>query len=184
MGSLRSEKNLVWIDLEMSGLDPQRDTILEIATIITDPDLDVVKEGPNLVVHQPPRVLERMDAWNRKHHRASGLADEVARSKISIKKAEEITLRFIKDYCHEKKSPLCGNAIHHDRRFLIRYMPRLDAFLHYRHIDVTTVKLLAQLWYKEEAAPKKKEAHRALDDIRESIEELRFYRKRYFITAV
>jgi len=175
------KENLVWIDMEMTGLDPQQDGILEIATIVTDGELNLIEEGPNLVIHQGNALLAQMDDWNKKHHRKSGLIAKVRKSGISVKKAEALTLEFVKRHSLPQESPLCGNTVHHDRRFLIKYMPKLDAFLHYRNIDVSTVKSLVQRWYpKGKRPPQKKEAHRALDDIRESVEELRFYRKYYF----
>lgn len=180
MSQIKKE-NLVWIDMEMTGLNPEQDGILEIATIITDGDLNILAEGPNLIVHQSDGLLARMDDWNRKQHRRSGLTAKVRRSRITVKKAEKLTLDFIKHYSIPQESPLCGNTVHHDRRFLIKYMPKLDAYLHYRNIDVSTVKSLVRRWYPSgKKPPAKKEAHRALDDIRESVEELRFYRKHYF----
>lgn len=172
---------LVWIDMEMSGLEPERDVILEIATLISDAALQVVAEGPVLVVHQPDSVLEAMDDWNREHHGASGLTARVRASRLSVAEAEEATLAFVRQYCTERSSPLCGNSIHQDRRFLARYMRRLDHFLHYRNIDVSTVKELVRRWYPNgPPPPEKKHAHLALDDIRESLEELRFYRATAF----
>jgi len=172
---------LVWADLEMSGLDPDHCTILEIATIITDGDLRVVAEGPVLAIHQPDSVLDAMDDWNREHHAGSGLTARVRASTHSLADAERETLAFVRQYCTERSSPLCGNSIHQDRRFLAHYMPRLDAYLHYRNIDVSTVKELVSRWYPGgPQAPEKKHAHLALDDIRESIEELRFYRQHVF----
>lgn len=173
--------NLVWMDLEMTGLDLEKERIIEIATIITDGDLRILAEGPNLVIHQKPKLLKAMDDWNRTQHSKSGLIELVKTSKISEEEAETLTLDFVKKYCLEKKSPLCGNSIHHDRRFLIKYMPRLSDYLHYRHIDVSTVRALVERWYpKNRNAPKKKDAHRAITDLKESIEELRFLRKTYF----
>jgi oligoribonuclease len=178
----RSDAHLVWMDLEMTGLDPERDTILEIATLITDASLDVVAEGPVVAVHQPPAALRIMDQWNREHHAASGLTARVEASTVSMAEAETRTLEFIKQHCPERVSPLCGNSIHQDRRFLVRYMPTLDAYLHYRNIDVSTVKELVRRWYPDGVqAPEKKKFHRALDDIHESIAELRFYREHYFV---
>jgi len=173
--------NMVWIDMEMTGLDPEKDGILEMATIVTDSQLNIIAEGPNLVIHQPEKTLRAMDDWNRKHHGKSGLLKAVRKSKITLRKAEQLSLDFIKKYCVPQESPLCGNSVHQDRRFLIRYMPKMDAYLHYRHVDVSTVKTLIRRWYpKGKSAPHKKDSHRALNDIRESIEELRFYRKHYF----
>lgn len=172
---------LVWMDLEMSGLDVERDTILEIATLITGNDLAVVAEGPTIVIGHPTAVLDGMDDWNREHHAASGLTERVLASKISMAAAEAETLSFIRRHVPARSSPLCGNSIHQDRRFLARYMPALDAHLHYRNIDVSTVKELVRRWYPAgPEPPQKKHAHLALDDIRESIDELRFYRKHYF----
>jgi oligoribonuclease len=169
------------MDLEMSGLDPDRETILEIATLITNDALETVADGPTIVIHQPESVLGAMDEWNREHHQASGLAARVLASTISMAEAEARTLEFVKRYCPERSSPLCGNSIHQDRRFLSRYMPALDAYLHYRNIDVSTVKELVRRWYPNgPSPPEKKHAHLALDDIRESIAELRFYREQYF----
>jgi oligoribonuclease len=176
-----SDAYLVWVDLEMSGLDPDTCTILEIASIITDADLRVVAEGPVLAVHQPDALLEAMDQWNREHHGASGLSERVRTSTHSLADAERETLTFVRRFCTERSSPLCGNSIHHDRRFLARYMPNFDAFLHYRNIDVSTIKELVRRWYPNgPPPPEKKHAHLALDDIRESIEELRFYRQHIF----
>jgi oligoribonuclease len=177
----QSEKHLLWMDLEMSGLDPERDVILEIATLVTDEQLDIVAEGPVLAIHQPQPVLDGMDDWNREHHTASGLVQRVLASNVSTAQAEAQTLAFAKEYCGERKSPLCGNSVHQDRRFLVRYMALLDAYLHYRNIDVSTVKELVQRWYPNGLRPpEKKHAHLALGDIRESIAELRFYREHFF----
>lgn len=176
-----SDAHLVWVDLEMSGLDPERCTIIEIASIITDVELRIVAEGPVLAIHQPDAVLDAMDDWNREHHAASGLSARVRASSHSMADAERDTLAFVQRYCTERSSPLCGNSIHHDRRFLARYMPRFDAYLHYRNIDVSTIKELVRRWYPNgPPAPEKKHAHLALDDIRESIDELRFYRQHVF----
>jgi len=176
-----SDTHLVWMDLEMSGLEPERNTILEIATIITDAELQILAEGPVLAIHQPDSLLEQMDEWNREHHGASGLTARVRASQHSIADAERETLSFIRQYCPERSSPLCGNSIHQDRRFLVRYMPQLDAYLHYRNIDVSTVKELVRRWYPNgPQPPEKKHAHLALDDIRESIAELQFYRQNMF----
>lgn len=172
---------LVWMDMEMSGLEPDRDVILEVATLITDASLAVVAEGPVVVVHQPDAVLDAMDDWNREHHGASGLSARVRASRVSTADAEAQTLAFVSAHCTPRSSPLCGNSIHQDRRFLARYMPQLDRFLHYRNVDVSTIKELVRRWYPDgPPPPEKKHAHLALDDIRESIEELRFYRAQYF----
>lgn len=172
---------LVWIDMEMSGLDPKQCRILEIATLVTNADLDVIAEGPDLVVHQPDEVLHAMDAWCTEHHAASGLTQAVRESTISQRDAEAQTLAFLGEHCEARASPLCGNSVWQDRRFIIEYMPRLDQFLHYRIVDVSSIKELARRWYPGLAAPPKTEAHRALDDIRESIEELRYYRRHVFV---
>jgi len=171
---------LVWMDLEMTGLDPEVDTILEIATIITDGQLNTVAEGPNLAVHQPDSVLEGMDDWCTQHHGDSGLTERVRDSKISLSEAEKLTFDFIKAHVPERTSPLCGNSIHQDRRFLVRYMPDLEAYLHYRNVDVSTVKELVNRWYPGLPMPAKRGDHLALADIRESIRELQFYRKKVF----
>ncbi len=181
MSQLKNKHNLVWIDLEMTGLDPEKEGIIEIASIVTDPTLKVLGNGPNLVIHQPLKLLKAMDDWNKKHHEKSGLLEAVKKSKITVKQAEAETIEFISEYCVAKQALLCGNSIHHDRKFIDRYMPKLGEFLHYRHIDVSTVKGLIQMWYpKNKETPKKNKNHRAMEDIRESIEELRFYRDHYF----
>lgn len=173
-------KRLIWIDLEMTGLDPDRDAILEIATLVTDEQLDILAEGPVLAVHQPEDVLAGMDAWNRRQHGASGLIERVRASAEDTQAAERLTLAFLEQWAAPRSSPMCGNSICQDRRFLARHMPRLEAFFHYRNLDVSTVKELAQRWYP--AVPKfaKAENHRALADIRASIDELRYYRAKIF----
>ena len=173
---------LVWIDLEMSGLDPDRERIIEAAVLITDASLEIVAEGPEIVVHQPDSVLGAMDEWNTKHHGESGLTERVRASTVSEAEAEQQRLEVVAAHCQKRAAPLCGNSVHQDRRFLSRYMPKLDAYLHYRIIDVSTVKELARRWYPETYAkvPKKTGRHRALDDIKESIEELRWYRQHVF----
>jgi oligoribonuclease len=176
----RRKAPLVWLDLEMSGLDPERCVILEIATIITDSELRVVAAGPDLVVHQPDHVLEAMDDWCKEQHGKSGLVAAVRASTISLAEAESRTLALVRAHCSERESPLCGNSIAHDRRFLGRYMPALEGYLHYRNIDVSSVKELVFRWYPALEAPPKRDAHRALDDIHESIDELRFYRNAVF----
>ena len=171
------KSNLIWIDLEMSGLKPETDHILEIATIVTDKDLNIIAEGPSLVVHQPDAVLESMDEWCTTHHGASGLTERVRNSDVALIDAEQQTLAFIQQWVAEGASPLCGNSIWQDRRFLIKYMPSIDAYCHYRNIDVSTLKELAARWRPEILdGVNKKGSHRALDDIIESIEELRYYR--------
>ena len=171
---------LVWMDLEMTGLDPETDTIIEMATMITDGQLNIIAEGPNLVIHQPDSVMDKMNDWCKKHHGQSGLTQRVKDSTISLQEAEQLTLDFIRKHVGERQSPLCGNSVHQDRRFLVRYMPRLESWLHYRNIDVSTIKELAKRWYPELTPWKKKNAHLALDDILESINELKYYRERVF----
>jgi len=172
--------NLVWMDLEMTGLDPDSDTILEIATLITDRNLKIIAEGPSLTVHHPKAVLDSMDEWCTTHHGVSGLSARVLASDISLTDAEEMTLAFMHQHTPERASPLCGNSIHQDRRFLVRHMPRVEEYLHYRNIDVSTIKELVRRWYPDLKLPAKKSRHLALDDIRESIDELRFYRQHVF----
>ena len=172
---------IAWIDLEMTGLDPSKERIIEIATIVTDSDLEIVAEGPELVIHQPDDLLDRMDAWNRKQHGSTGLIDRVRASTITERQAERQTIAFLEEHCPEQQCPLAGNSVHHDRRFLRRFMPRVSNFLHYRIIDVSTIKELVRRWYPEvEASIEKPDSHRALDDIRASIAELRRYRELVF----
>lgn len=176
--------HLLWMDMEMTGLDPARERVIEMATIITTYSLDVVAEGPELVLHQPEDVLGAMDDWNRRHHGGSGLIDRVRASTVQEAEAEQQTLAFINAYFRSDERPvLAGNSIHQDRRFIRRYLPKLDQRLHYRMIDVSTVKELGKRWYPGlmDVRPAKNETHRALDDVRESIAELRFYRERIFV---
>jgi oligoribonuclease len=170
------------MDLEMSGLDARTERILEIAVLVTNADLEVIAEGPDLVVHQPEEVLAAMDPWNTEHHTESGLVARVRASTVSEADAEAHVLTFVETHCAKGSSPLCGNSVGQDRRFIAKYMPGIDAYLHYRNIDVTTVKELARRWHPEvfEKRPHKKGLHRALEDIRESIEELRWYREKLF----
>lgn len=178
------DQMLVWMDLEMTGLDPDRDVIVEIATIVTDDDLNVVAEGPELVVHQPPSALVGMDKVVVDMHTSSGLLDQIAASTVSLEEAGAATLAFIKAHVPEPRTvPLCGNSIGTDRRFLARYLPDIENHLHYRSVDVSTIKELARRWYPRvlTAQPRKATAHRALDDIRESISELAYYRQHLFV---
>lgn len=180
LGSACAEKNLIWIDLEMTGLDPDNDRIIEIATIITDSNLLILAEGPVLALHQPQSRLDGMDEWNTRTHSETGLVDRVRRSQIDERQAESMTLDFIKQYVEKGGSPLCGNSICQDRRFLYRYMPELESYLHYRNLDVSTLKELAKRWNRPvHDSFTKKGSHKALDDIRESIDELRHYRSQF-----
>ena len=173
--------HLIWLDLEMTGLDPMTDVIIEIATIVTDSQLNLVAEGPALAIHQPEQALARMDDWNKEQHGKSGLLERVRHSPYDTHAAENITLEFLQRYVPAKKSPMCGNSICQDRRFLVRLMPTLEAHFHYRHIDVSTVKELALRWSPQVAQGLNKESrHLALDDIRDSIGELQYYRERLF----
>lgn len=174
--------NLIWIDLEMTGLEPTTDTIIEIATLITDANLMIIAEGPNLAIHQSDEILSKMNDWNTDQHKKSGLTDRVKQSTITMKEAEEQTLAFLKQHVAAKASPICGNTVCQDRRFLSQWMPTLEAYFHYRHLDVSTVKELAMRWAPEAfKGLTKVSKHLALDDIKESIEELRYYRDRFFI---
>jgi oligoribonuclease len=175
---------LVWMDLEMTGLDPDRHVIVEIATIVTDDELELVAEGPDLVVHQPPEAMDAMEDVVRDMHTRSGLLEAIAASTVSLAEAGDATLAFIREHVPEVRSvPLCGNSIGTDRRFLAKHLPAIEDHLHYRSVDVSTLKELARRWYPEALAglPRKATSHRALDDIRESIEELRFYRQHLFL---
>jgi len=179
-----SPDNLIWIDLEMTGLDPDRDTILEIATVVTDSRLEVVAEGPVIAIHHDESVLERMDEWNRRQHGGSGLLERVRESGIDMAEAERRTLEFLRAHVPEGASPMCGNSICQDRRFLARWMPRLEAYFHYRNLDVSTLKELARRWAPAVAeAVQKDSTHLALEDIRESIRELRHYRDHFLRVA-
>lgn len=171
---------LVWIDLEMTGLDPERDQIIEIATLVTDSELSLVAEGPELAVHVSDELLAGMDEWNTSHHGASGLTERVRASDVSCAEAEARTLDFLHEYVAPGTAPLCGNSVWQDRRFISRYMPSLDEYLHYRLIDVSTLKELARRWHPEVAGGVvKTNAHTALSDIRESVDELRHYRETF-----
>ncbi len=178
---MAKEDNLIWMDLEMTGLDPFRDQIIEIATIVTDAHLEILAEGPVIAIHQPAHVLEAMDDWNTRQHGQSGLRERVRLSGYDELMAERETLAFLEHWCVAGRSPLCGNSICQDRRFLARCMPRLESFLHYRNLDVSSLKILAQLWApKVLDGFKKSGQHLALEDVRESIAELRHYRAALF----
>jgi oligoribonuclease len=175
------EQNLVWIDMEMTGLDPQTCVVLEIATIITDKELNILAQGPVIAVHQSDEVLDAMDQWCTKTHGESGLTKRCQESQYDVDTAAQETLAFIEQYVPRGKSPLCGNSIGQDRRFLVKYMPQLESYFHYRNIDVSTIKELCVRWQPDIAKGfKKKGVHLALDDIKESIEELQYYRKHVF----
>lgn len=177
---MRDDSHLVWVDMEMTGLDPERDRVIEIATIVTDSSLNVMAEGPVIALHQPDAVLDAMDEWNTTHHNRSGLVERVRASKIDEAAAARETLAFLSQWVSERASPMCGNSICQDRRFMVRHMPELEAFFHYRNLDVSSIKILAQRWRPDlYAALDKKSAHLALEDIRDSIAELRFYRDNF-----
>ncbi len=170
--------NLIWIDLEMTGLDTFNDVIIEIATIVTDAQLNILAEGPELAIHQPDSVLAAMDEWNTRQHGGSGLVDRVRKSTIDESEAEARTIAFLEQYVPPGKSPMCGNSICQDRRFLARCMPRLEAFFHYRNLDVSSLKELASRWYPDILKGfEKNSSHLAMDDIRDSIRELQYYRE-------
>ena len=162
MKTLQSRNNLIWIDLEMTGLDPDKEKIIEIATLVTDSDLNILAEGPNLIISQAKEILDSMDEWNQNQHGKSGLIEEVIESNITEQAAEIETLDFISKYVGEKISPMCGNTVSHDRRFLSKYMPRLEAYFNYRHIDVSSFKEVAVRWMNEAQVYEKKGSHRAL----------------------
>ncbi len=175
------DSRLVWIDLEMTGLDPLRNHIIEIATVVTDGNLNTVAEGPNIVIHQPRSVMYEMDDWNTRHHTASGLFQEVLASRVSAEEAERATLKFLSGHCRPKSSPMCGSSVCQDRRFLARAMPELAAFFHYRSLDVSSIKILAGLWNSAALdGVEKEDRHRAKSDILASIAELRHYRQTMF----
>ena len=175
------KKHLIWIDLEMTGLDTLNDTIIEIATIVTDSELNILAEGPVFAIHTPDIVLNSMDDWNTRQHGQSGLIDRIRRSNVTMAQAETATLAFLSKYVEPGRSPMCGNSICQDRRFLARQMPTLERFFHYRNLDVSTVKELAYRWRPDILSSfEKKGNHLALDDIRDSIRELRHYKAHFF----
>ena len=176
----QDSQHLIWIDLEMTGLDPDADLIIEIATIVTDKDLNILAQGPVLAIHQSEAVLAAMDDWNQQHHGQSGLIERVRQSRVDESAAERLTIEFLRQWLPEKASPMCGNTVGQDRRFLYRYMPKLEAYFHYRSIDVSTLKELAARWAPEiKNGFNKASSHQALDDIKESIDELRYYRQHF-----
>ncbi len=183
-GMTIEDGRLIWIDLEMTGLDSNRDSIIEIATVVTDANLEILAEGPVLAIHQQEVVLEGMDEWNTRQHNQSGLVERVRASALNMAEAETQTLAFLGDWAKSGSSPMCGNSICQDRRFMAREMPELEAFFHYRNLDVSTLKILAGLWAPEVAAGFTKEStHLAMDDIRDSIAELRHYREHLLNSA-
>ena len=172
---------LVWIDMEMTGLDPDRHVTLEIATLITDPYLQVLAEGPVVAVARSDEEMARIDDWSLRTHTDSGLLERVQASAIGVEEAERLTLDFVREWVDEKKAPLCGNSVHQDRLFLRAEMPSLEAYLNYRIVDVSTIKELVKRWYPDLPSHRKRRAHLALDDIHESIDELRYYREHIFV---
>lgn len=174
---MTSEQRLIWVDMEMTGLNPDTDVVIEIASIVTTKDLEVLAEGPVIAIHQSDATLAKMDEWNTRTHGESGLVDRVRASSVDETAATELTLEFFNEWVQPNTSPMCGNSIGQDRRFMARHMPELEAFFHYRNLDVTTLKLLAGYWRADLPAHPKQNAHEALADIRESIEELRYYRE-------
>lgn len=178
---MQNENNLVWIDLEMTGLSPARDVIIEIATLVTDSQLEILAEGPVIAVHQSDEILAGMDEWNTRQHGQSGLTERVRQSRYDTETAERLTLEFLEQWVPRGKSPICGNTICQDRRFLANYMPDLESFFHYRNLDVSSVKILAQRWRPQVLEGVKKSGkHLAMDDIKDSVEELRHYRNHFF----
>lgn len=172
---------LIWIDLEMTGLNPDQDTIIEIATLITDSHLNIVAEGPVLAIHHGEEILAGMDDWNKQQHGQSGLIQRVRNSTMTLALAEQLTLAFIQQYVPPNTSPICGNTICQDRRFLFRYMPQLETYFHYRHLDVSTLKELAKRWKPQLPEFNKQSKHLALNDIYDSIEELKYYREHFLL---
>ena len=177
---MQNSSNLIWVDLEMTGLEPDEDLVMEIATIVTDSDLNTLAEGPVIALHQSAGRLAGMDEWDTTHHTRSGLVDRVRASRDNEQSATDQTILFLEQWVPAGASPMCGNTICQDRRFMARHLPQLEAYFHYRNLDVSTLKILMQSWRPElEAGIKKTSAHLALDDIRESIEEMRYYREHF-----
>ena len=176
---MTSSNFLAWIDLEMTGLNPEKHHIIEIACLVTDSNLEIVEEGPEIAIKQPPEILNLMDEWNVNQHSSSGLISKIKESSIDLSQAQEIALGFFQKHIRQHKSPLCGSSISHDRRFLIKHMPKLANHFHYRHIDVTSFKEVIKRWHPDQEEFKKKSNHRAMDDIKESVQELKFYRENF-----
>ena len=174
------EDHLIWLDLEMSGLDADTQVILEIAAVITDNNLEIIAQAPVIAIHHPPNILATAEQWSREQHKSSGLLDRVKNATHNTEQAEDEILNFISGYCEKGLCPLCGNSVWQDRRFLLRHMPRLEAFFHYRNIDVSSIKELARRWYPRLPRFEKEKSHLALNDIRESIKELIYYRGKIF----
>ena len=181
---MQQSSNLIWVDMEMTGLDPDHNVVIEIATIVTDSDLNTLAEGPVIAVHQDDATLATMDEWNTTHHTHSGLVSRVRASNHTERSAAALTLAFLEEWVPAGASPMCGNSICQDRRFMARHMPELETYFHYRNLDVSSFKILMQRWRPElEAGITKTSAHLALDDIRESIEEMRYYREHFLRLA-
>ena len=175
-----SENNLIWIDLEMTGLDTDHDLIIEIATIVTDSQLNILAEGPVMAIYQADEILNQMDEWNTRQHNQSGLVERIKKSPYSVAEAERLTLEFLEKFVPQGLSPMCGNSICQDRRFMHRLMPKLETYFHYRNLDVSTIKEVMKRWAPKKEGYVKQATHLAMDDIRDSISELKFYREHVF----